>query len=460
MNKNCYEHRLTIATLVGIFSGGLIGAVLKNFTEQPWTERAIMFFQFPGDVFLRTVNMLIIPLVVSSIVSASCNLSKSGTIGLKALYYYTATTTLGITLSVILSQTIRPGEIHRNDNSTIAGGSKNFIATDIFLDLFRNLFTDNIVTACVSQYQTFLIEPSNASSDDGDSIYFWKISSRETDGTNILGLVMWSLLLGIAIGHIGNRGKPLLHFFDSLSGVMMMTMDKVTQLAPFGVLFLVPGKILETDDIGAMLTRLGVYVMTVFLGLIIHGLVVLPTLYFVCTRKSPFKILAKVGPAFVTACGTSSSTATVPMTLKCLDRIGVDRKVSRFVVPLGATINMDGIALYETIGAMFIIQLRGLDISLIKVIAISITCTVSCIGAAGLPNGGYMMLILVLNSIGIPASDVMLIITIDCLVDRFRTTVNIVADSLGAGVISHLTRNEEALERLDETTVPLNSVLL
>ncbi|XP_015518532.2 excitatory amino acid transporter 3 [Neodiprion lecontei] len=433
--KSCFSKNwLTIVTLVSILIGVGIGLSLKNFTRQPWSEREIMYFQFPGELFLRMVNCLILPLIVTSIVSASCNLSNSGSIGINALYYYTVTTTLGIALSLTLVETIRPGEWQNDKNVTFTESMRNFLTTDTLLDLLRNFFPDNLIKACLAQYRTVLKEPEN---DTTVPISEWVVESEYTDGTNVLGLVSFSLILGLALGKMGSKGKPVLDFFQTLSEASMIIMNWVVMIAPIAVVFLIPGKILSIEDFKVMIARLGIYVMTVFIGLIFHGFVTLPLIYFACTRKSPYKIILKIGPAIVTACGTSSSTATVPTTIQCLDRIGIDQKVSRFVAPIGATINMDGIALYEALGAIFIIQLRGLNFSLARIIAISVTCTISCIGAAGLPNGGYVMLVVVLNSVGVPAEDVMLIIAIDCLVDRFRTAINIIGDALCAGIISH-----------------------
>lgn len=268
-------------------------------------------------------------------------------------------------------------------------------------------------------------------------IYEWKIDHTSIMGTNVLGLVFFSLVLGLAIGDIESVGEPLINFFRSLSEAMMKIMSWTIMLVPISALFLISGKILEVEDFDSVIKRLGIYMLTVFSGLLIQGLIVLPLIYFICTHQSPYKIILKLGPAFVTAFGTSSSTATVPITISCLERIGMPPKICRFIIPIGATINMDGIALYESIGAIFIIQLHGLQFSLFKIIIISITCTISCIGAAGLPSGGYVMLIMVLNSVGVPVEDVSLIIAIDWFVDRFRTTLNIIADALGAGIITH-----------------------
>ncbi|KAG7214032.1 hypothetical protein KM043_001399 [Ampulex compressa] len=405
---------------------------------QAWSRRDIMYLKFPGELFMRTVNCLILPLVTTSIVGASCNLGKSGTVGLIALCYYTTTTVLGITLSVILVETIRPGELV-NENNYTSTTTRHYMTQDTLLDLLRNLIPDNIVNACLHQFQTVLERPENSSK---VPISEWTITSKDASGTNVLGLVFYSLLMGVAIGKSGRQGKPLLDFFHCFSEVSMTIMNWVIMLAPVAVLFLISGRILEVEDFGDIVRRLGIFILTVLLGLLLQGFVILPLVYCATTRKSPYKIIRSLGPAFATACATSSSTATVPVTIKCLEKVGIDPRISKFIVPIGATINMDGIALYETIGAIFIIQLSGLQISLFRVIAISVTCTISCIGAAGLPNGGYTMLIMVLNSIGVPVDDVSLIIAIDWFLDRFRTTINIIADGLGAGIMSHFCKDK------------------
>ncbi|XP_018368307.1 PREDICTED: excitatory amino acid transporter 3-like [Trachymyrmex cornetzi] len=439
------KHKLIIITLIGVVIGMSCGLGLKNYSGRTWSQRDIMYIKFLGELFLRVVNCLILPLVTSSIVSATCNLTKSGPIGFMALCYYLTTTTIGITLCVVLVQTIRPGELMRDEKPiNIPTSTKTFITVDTILDMFRNLIPENLVHACMYQYQTVLEQPANVSV----PIEEWPITSEYVAGTNVLGLVFYSLLIGLAIGKTGEKGKPLSDFFTSLADVTMKIMRWVTLLAPIGVTFLIAGRMLEIDDFSDIISHLGFYILTVFVGLILQGFVILPFLHWIITRRSPYKIISKLGPSFAAAIGTSSSTATVPYTIQCLADLGINPKVTNFIIPIGAAINMDGIALYETIGAIFIIQLRGLQFSLLKIIIISVTCTISCVGAAGIPSGGYMMLIMVLNSIGVPIEDVSLIIAVDWFIDRFRTTINIIGDALGASIISRFCKKhlEEDLE--------------
>ncbi|KAF3425381.1 hypothetical protein E2986_14024, partial [Frieseomelitta varia] len=293
---------------------------------------------------------------------------NGGKIGKMALYYYTTTTLLGIVLSVTLVQTIRPGDLLKNRNILTQNATRYSMTVDTILDLFRNLMPDNIVSATLFQYQTVLEKPKNESV----PIDEWKISHTNTAGTNVLGLVFFSLILGLAIENIGAKGEPLIEFFRSLSDAMMKIMSWIITLVPVSALFLICAKILDVEDFDSVIKRLGIYILTVFSGLLIQGFILLPLVYFICTRQSPYNIIAKLGPAFVTAFGTSSS----------------------------------------------------------------------------LPSGGYVMLIMVLNSVGVPVEDVSLIIAIDWFVDRFRTTLNIIADALGAGIISHYYKKDK------QTSVP------
>ncbi|GAB0209532.1 excitatory amino acid transporter 1 [Grus japonensis] len=217
----------------------------------------------------------------------------------------------------------------------------------------------------------------------------------------------------------------------------------VRRYAPLGILFLIAGKIVEMEDMGMIGGQLAMYTVTVIIGLLIHAVIVLPLLYFLITRKNPWVFIAGLIQALVTALGTSSSSATLPVTFKCLEEInGVDKRVTRFVLPVGATINMDGTALYEALAAIFIAQVNNFDLNFGQIITISITATAASIGAAGIPQAGLVTMVIVLTSVGLPTDDITLIIAVDWFLDRLRTTTNVLGDSIGAGIIEHLSRHE------------------
>jgi Na+/H+-dicarboxylate symporter len=260
---------------------------------------------------------------------------------------------------------------------------------------------------------------------------------------NILGLVFFSVFLGVTLAVMGEKGKPLMEFFTCLSEAMMTITTWVIYMAPVGVFFLIGGQILEMDDFSVVAGQLGKYFMTVLLGLFVHGFIVLPIIYTATTRKLPFRFIANMTNAFTTAFGTASSSATLPVTMNLLEeKNGVDQRISRFVLPIGATINMDGTALYEAVAAIFISQVNGMALSIGQVIAISITATAASIGAAGIPQAGLVTMVMVLDTVGLPAEDVTLILAVDWLLDRFRTAINVLGDSIGAGIVYELSKND------------------
>jgi Na+/H+-dicarboxylate symporter len=236
------------------------------------------------------------------------------------------------------------------------------------------------------------------------------------DGTNILGLVIFSVVLGVTLGTLGEKGKALLNVFVSLSEAMMVITGWVIWLSPIGVCFLIAAQLIEEKDIVERFKALGLYFGTVMAGLLIHGLIILPALYTIFTRTLPFRFLANMSQAIFTAFGTSSSSATLPVTIECLEtKNGVDPRVARFVLPIGATINMDGTALYEAVAAIWIAQMHGVSLDFGKILGISITSTAAAIGAAGIPQAGLVTMVMVLNTIGLPAEYVSYVVPVDWL---------------------------------------------
>jgi Na+/H+-dicarboxylate symporter len=247
-----------------------------------------------------------------------------------------------------------------------------------------------------------------------------------------------------------NKAAILIDFFTSLSEASMAITRIVIFFTPVGVLFLVLPRIVEVDNVEEMLQSVGLYTATIMTGLLVHGFIVLPIVYLILVRRNPYTHIAKMSSALLTAFGTSSSSATLPVTINCLEeRVGLDPKIVRFLVPIGATVNMDGTALYEAVAAIFIAQSRGLDLSPINVIIISITATFASIGAAGIPQAGLVTMVIVLNAVGLPAEDVYLIFVVDWFLDRFRTVINVLGDSFGAAVISHICPKTDFLDTTD-----------
>ncbi|BES96439.1 Excitatory amino acid transporter [Nesidiocoris tenuis] len=293
-----------------------------------------------------------------------------------------------------------------------------------------------------ASYRTVIIPPKEINETNND-IRLWEFTGEYTGSSNVLGLVVFSVVQGIAIAQMGEVGKPLQHFYTALGEAMMLITNWVIWVSPIGVFFLVTSKMLEAESFAVMVGQLGMYFMTVLVGLLGHGFVTLPLVYFLCVREIPIKFLINMGQAILTAFATGSSSATLSVSMGCLEeKNNIDPRVTRFVMPIGATINMDGTALYEAVAVIFISQVRHMSLSISQIFAISITSTMASIGAASIPQAGLVTMVMVLDTVGLPAEDVSLIFAVDWLLDRFRTSINVLGDALGAGIVAHLSKKE------------------
>ncbi|XP_039203840.1 excitatory amino acid transporter 1 [Crotalus tigris] len=449
-------------TIIAVIVGIILGFSLRSYH---FSYREVKYFSFPGELLMRMLQMLVLPLIVSSLVTGVSALDSkaSGKMGLRAVVYYMSTTIIAVLIGIIMVVIIHPGKgskekMHRE------GKIVRVTAADAFLDLIRNMFPPNLVEACFKQFKTNYEERVHHTHDDSNetSVLVGIINNvteavenltqmkKEiipvpggVNGVNALGLVVFSISFGLVIGNMKEQGRALREFFDSLNEAIMRLVALIMWYAPFGILFLIAGKIVEMEDMGVIGGQLAMYTVTVIIGLLIHAIIVLPLLYFFITRKNPWVFIGGLLQALITALGTSSSSATLPITFKCLEENnGVDKRITRFVLPVGATINMDGTALYEALAAIFIAQVNNMDLNFGQIITISITATAASIGAAGIPQAGLVTMVIVLTSVGLPTDDITLIIAVDWFLDRLRTTTNVLGDSIGAGIVEHLSRHE------------------
>ncbi|KAF7243105.1 Excitatory amino acid transporter 4 [Varanus komodoensis] len=528
--RGCLQRNaFVVLTISAVLLGITLGLALRPYRM---THRQIKYFSFPGELLMRMLQMLVLPLIVSSLITgmASLDSGASGKMGLRAVVYYMATTIIAVFIGIFMVLIIHPG---KGSKETLgrAGQIEPVHTTDAFMDLIRNMFPPNLVEACFrqehwgssqrppqppglrserlgqrgvgggsvnvarvsSQYKTQYslrvvnrtvlrsgpgpapppeLLPRNSSGPGNSTLApslllenataVWHnvtqalgslpevLSFEEVipgpgsvNGVNALGLVVFSVCFGLVVGSMKQRGQALREFFDCLNEAILRLVAIIIWYAPVGILFLVAGKILEMEDLAVMGGQLGMYTLTVLVGLLVHGLCVLPLIYFAVTHKNPWAFMVGLLQALVTALGTSSSSATLPVTFRCLEENnGVDKRVTRFVLPVGATINMDGTALYEALAAIFIAQVNNYELDFGQIITISITATAASIGAAGIPQAGLVTMVIVLTSVGLPTEDITLIMAVDWFLDRLRTTVNVLGDSLGAGVVEHLSRHE------------------
>ncbi|KAK6313833.1 hypothetical protein J4Q44_G00152920 [Coregonus suidteri] len=407
---------------------------------------------------------------------AALDAKCSSRLGLITVSYYLWTTFVAVVVGIIMVSVIHPGGAAQKEDSEDSGKAI-MSSADALLDLIRNMFPANLVQATFQQYRTrsvpimktpkatvsqslsesttrraliYGIQDDNGTEFQNFSLdltpppdVYFKTLPGTSDGMNVLGIVIFSATMGIMLGRMGPNGSALVNFCQSLNEAVLKIVAIVIWYFPFGIVFLVAGKILEMSDPSAMGKKLGFYAVTVVFGLILHGLFILPAMYFFITKKSPIVYIRGILQALLIALATSSSSATLPITFKCLlENNHIDRRIIRFVLPVGATINMDGTALYEAVAAIFIAQVNNYELDFGQIITISITATAASIGAAGIPQAGLVTMVIVLTSVGLPTDDITLIIAVDWALDRFRTMVNVMGDALATGIMAHICRKD------------------
>ena len=380
-----------------------------------------------GTVFLAVLKMLVVPLVVTSVMCGVLSMGdvrKLGRPGAATLIYYFTTTAVAVVTGIVLVNLFAPGEGIDGSAAKAAAGAEVSAKLGaeavsepagvgaIFENLLTMLFTDNLFASAAA--------------------------------TDLLPLIVFSLAFAAVLTTMGARAGSLTTVLLEANDALMKFVLLVMWTAPLGVFCLVAGQFGGAAANGELLEEMksiGWYSATVLTGLAVHAFVTLPLILWALTRRNPYAFLFQMGRPILTAFATASSSATLPVTMEtAVDKAKVERRSVDFVLPLGATINMDGTALYEAVAALFIAQTLvggadAIDLGLTTQIVVAATATLAAIGAAGIPQAGLFTLIIVLNAVGLPVELAGLILSVDWLLDRFRTAVNVFGDACGAAVV-------------------------
>jgi len=408
----------------------LILAVLVGLAVGPETEllglSVVGAFEFLGTLFLNALKMLIVPLIVSSIITGIAGIGQSealGRLGARTLGYYLVTSLFAILTGLLLVNWIQPGiadgvpvqEVMglETDGDAVADKVAGRGAGDI-AEIFLRMVPPNIVAAAA----------------DGQ----------------MLGLIFFSLLFGFFMTRIGEPyAENLFGFWQGTFEVMMRITDWVMRFAPLGVFALV-ARVVATTGVEAF-GPLGAFVATTLAALAVHFLITLPLLLLLVARVNPLAHYRAMAAALVTAFSTASSSATLPITMECVEKnAGVSNRTTSFVLPLGATVNMDGTALYECVAAMFIAQAYGVELGFAEQFTVVLVALLTSIGVAGIPAASLVAITIILAAIGLPLEAVGLILAVDRILDMCRTSVNVFSDSCGAVVIGRLEGEEGILK--------------
>ncbi|MBL7214205.1 MAG: dicarboxylate/amino acid:cation symporter [Phycisphaerae bacterium] len=382
-----------MAVLLGILTGYLLGEHAKH-------------LQIVGDLFIRLLKMIIIPLIFATMVSgvvSTGQFGRLGRIGAQTFTYYLITTVLAITVGLVLVNIIAPG-------------------------IGANPLTEQVFSPTDHQPPTvtsilYDIVPAN-------------IFKAMAQG-DVLPVIFFSLLLGAALLGVRDKAEPVIVFFKGFDAVMMKLTDWIMRLAPIGVFALIAVMVsrLNKDDIFA----LAKYMLTVIAGLAVHACIVLPILLRIFAKRNPLTFFRQMFNALVTAFSTDSSAATLPVSMECLEQNAkLPERITSFVMPIGATVNMDGTALYEAVAVMFIAQAYGVEMTFANQVVIALTATLASIGAAAIPSAGLITMVIVLRAVNLPLEGIGMILAVDRILDMCRTTVNVWGDACGAAIIAKL----------------------
>jgi Na+/H+-dicarboxylate symporter len=388
--------------LVGIFLGGICGW---------WFGPRMTAVDWIGEIFLNALKMLVIPLIVSSLIVGIAGLgdiTKVGKTGGITLVYFLTTTAFSVVIGLVMVNLLQPGKSVEMVAELPEGvAAKKALG---ITDIFQSFVSPNLVKSMVEM--------------------------------DILPLIIFSLVFGGVLTTLGEKGKTVINFFDAVNQAIMKMVHLVLYLAPLGIFALIASKLGAAgggDAFWAELLKIGKYAFTVIFALLLHALVVLPWVLWFFTRRNPITFFKGASAALTTAFSTASSSATLPVTIECAEvNNQVSRRASLFVLPIGATVNMDGTAMYEAIAAIFIAQMIGMPLGFTEQVIIFVTATLAAIGAAGIPEAGLVTMVMVLQSVGLPLEGIGMLLSIDWFLDRCRTTINVWGDSIGAAVVDQL----------------------
>lgn len=399
--------------LIGAVFGVLVGLFFqKTGTDSAWVGNTLYGAGLIGTLFIDLLKMILIPLVFSSIVVGIANLrqhSQMHKVWVTTLIFFMSTMFIAMLLGMTASNVFEPGA--GMTVSMFEGAMQNFQAKQMPLPEFFAHFLHNL-----------FVNPFKALAE-----------------SKVLSVVIFALFLGIALVMGGDRYKHMLALFEEGLDLSMRIVNWVMYLAPYGIAALLI-KLVATQD-ASMLGTLAQFVAVVAGTLLVHGLIVLPSILFIFTGRSPFWLWKGARQALVTAFSTSSSSATLPITMRCAtDNLDVKPEVAGFVLPLGATINMDGTALYEAAAALFIANLVGVDLNITQQMIVFLTAMLASVGAPGIPSAGMVTMVMVLQSVGLPAEAIAILLPVDRLLDTLRTTVNVKGDMVASIVVAKLVK--------------------
>ena len=409
--------------IIGMTLGVVFGFLAITIGWDQFTSDWIKPF---GTIFINLLKLIAVPLVFASLIKGVASLSdisKLSRIGSKTIALYLTSTVLAVTIGLLIVNTVQPGK-YFSEEKRIEFKEKFATKTEAKMEAAAQVQDQGPLQFMVD------IVPQN-------------FLNAATDNSNMLQVIFFAILFGMAMIMLPDEKTVYVKgFFDGVNDVILQIVDMIMTMAPYGVFALLASLMVDFSDgdvrnVIELFSALGLYSLAVILGLLTMIFVVYPIILRIFTKMNYFDFFKGIMPAQMLAFSTSSSAATLPVTMeRCEDHLGVSEEISSFVLPLGATINMDGTSLYQAVAAVFIAQAFGVDLDLSQQLTIVLTATLASIGAAAVPGAGLVMLVIVLGAVGMDPEGVALIFAVDRILDMLRTVVNVTGDATVATVIA------------------------
>ena len=427
--------KLYTKILIGMVLGIIVGLLLNQFGGQSLT----VYIEWIGTIFIRLVKMLVVPLVLVSLILGAASLGdirKVGKMGAKAFGFFMLTTALAVILGLLVGNIAQPGvglDEQKKDELVAQYQDQAAASNDQAAEMASKSEFEKIIGLFVRMVPT---NPFQALG-EGD----------------MLGVIFFSLFLGITITLIPpEKAKILVDFFDALNDAVIKLVTLAMETAPYGVFALMVGVVSQLGlDVLLLLIK---YSLVVLVGLLLHVVITHFAFIRFYVGQNPLRFIQAIKEAIVLGFSTSSSSATLPISMNVAEKnLGVSKQIASFVLPLGATINMDGTALYQAVAALFIAQVFGIELTFSQQLTVVLTATLASVGAAGVPGAGMITLALVLGTIGVPETGLALIFGVDRLIDMCRTTINIIGD-LTLTTVMAKSEGEQVAIQLDRDLIP------
>ncbi|KAH3803562.1 excitatory amino acid transporter 2-like isoform X2 [Dreissena polymorpha] len=430
-----------ILTLLGVALGLGVGFAIRP--AHP-SESVLMWLGLPGQLYLRLLKMMIVPLVVCSVISGTSSLDPktNGKISMVSFVFIFSNNAIGAILGVLAFIAFKPGNSNQKLVAKSSLLSRSIETQDIFADLLRNLVPDNLFEASIQQTVTTYVPITTLNATSNETITSFKRSLGFNRGPNLLGLIFACTLLGIAAASLRDKGKSVIDFFESATQIVIAVLRWFLWTTPLGVLSLILVAVANIKDVGVIFGDLGMHVLAVTVALLLQQLLIMPLLYLALTKRNPYTLLAAISRALLTSFAATSTAVVLPEMLHaCEVKLGADRRIARFVIPFSIALSANGSAVFIACSCLFISNFTGTYPSADIIATVGVLSALAALAIPSVPSASIVTILMILTTLLIPVEPIALLLAVEFFLDRLRTASNTMGHTMGAMVTHTFCKN-------------------